>query len=197
VLHSNAVAYALDDPLDPEGTIMSQYAIGSPEIVVSFRGSAVIGTDGRVVAELPAYFEALCRNPMVQLTGIGTYEVYVADKVVGNRFVIGGRPGTEVYWTVTGERKDQLAEVTRLRMPVQKRRTGALAGRSISDANLVGAMPELQRLGLGGRFSFRTAAGRRHYEEMLKRASEAEQRKSARPVHRSSEQIQLTPRPQP
>ena len=174
---------------------MNQFAVGSPEIVVAFRGSAVIGTDGRVVAELPRYFDALCRNPMVQLTGVGTYEVYVADKVVGNRFVIGGKPGTEVYWTVTGERKDQLAEVTRARMPVEKPRTGVLVGRSISDANLAGAMPELQRLGLGGRFSFRTVAGRQRYEDMLKRAGEARQHKSARP-NRPSNQKQPTPRQQ-
>jgi len=197
VLHSNAMAYALDDPLDPVGTIMNQFAVGSPEIVVTFRGTTVIGADGRVVAELPRYFDALCRNPMVQLTGVGTHEVYVADKVAGNRFVIGGKPGTEVYWTVTGERKDQVAEITRIRMPIQKRRTGALVGRSISDANLAGAMPELQRLGLDGRYSFRTAEGRQRYEDMLKRKSEAEQHKSARPVRPSSERKQPTRRPQP
>ncbi|MBN2465418.1 hypothetical protein JXD38_07320, partial [candidate division WOR-3 bacterium] len=196
LLKSNAVVYSLDDPLDPEGTIMNQFGVGSPEIVVTFRGSVVIGTDGRVVAELPSYFDALCRNPMVQLTGVGTHEVYVADKVVGNQFVIGGRPGTEVYWTVTGERKDQIAEVTRLRMPVRERRTGALVGRSISDASLVGSMRQLQRLGQGGRFSFRTAAGRQRYEDMLRRASEAEQRESARSVHRSGELKQPVPRPQ-
>jgi hypothetical protein len=197
VLHSNAMAYALDDPLDPVGTIMNQFAVGSPEIVVTFRGSAMIGAGGRVVAELPPYFDALCRNPMVQLTGVGSADVvYVAEDVTANRFVIGGRPGMKVYWTVTGERKDQVAEITRVRVPVQKRRTGALVGRSISDASLAGALPELQRLGLDGRYSFRTAAGRQRYEEMLKRAGEARQHKSARPVHPSSER-QPTPQPQP
>jgi hypothetical protein len=197
VLKSNSMAYSLDDPLDPDGTIMNQYAVGSPEIVVTFRGSAVIGTDGRVVAELPRYFDALCQNPTVQLTGVGTYEVYVADTVVGNRFAIGGKPGTEVYWTVTGERKDQLAEITRIRMPVEQPRTGALVGRSISAASLAGALPGLQRLGLGGRFSFRTAAGRKRYEDMLKRASKAEQHKSTRPVNPRRERRQPKLRPQP
>lgn len=198
VLHSNAMAYALDDPLDPVGTIMNQFAVGSPEIVVTFRGSAVIGSEGRVVAELPRYFDALCRNPMVQLTGVGSADVvYVAEDVAANRFVIGGRPGMKVYWTVTGERKDQVAEITRVRVPVQKRRTGALVGRSISDANLAGAMPELQRLGLDGRYSFRTAEGRQRYEDMLKRAGEARQHRSVRPVRPSSERKQPTPRLEP
>jgi len=197
VLHSNSMAFALDDPLDPVGTIMNQFAVGSPEIVVTFRGSAVIGPDGRVVAELPSYFDALCRNPMVQLTGVGSADVvYVAEDVTANRFVIGGRPGMRVYWTVTGERKDQVAEITRARMPVQKRRTGALVGRSISDASLAGAMPELQRQGLSGHYSFRTAAGRQRYEDMLKRAGEARQHKSARPVRPSRERKQPAPRPQ-
>jgi hypothetical protein len=198
VLHSNAMAYALDDPLDPVGTIMSQFAVGSPEIVVTFRGSAVIGAEGRVVAELPRYFDALCRNPMVQLTGVGSADVvYVAEDVTANRLVIGGKPGMKVYWTVTGERKDQLAEITRARMPVQRRRTGALVGRSITDASLAGSLPELQRLGLDGRFSFRSAEGKQRYEDMLKRAGAAEQHKSARPVHPGSERKQSTPRPQP
>jgi uncharacterized protein YjbI with pentapeptide repeats len=198
VLHSNSVAFALDDPLDPVGTIMNQFAVGSPEIVVTFRGSAVIGADGRVVSELPSYFDALCRNPMVQLTGVGSADVvYVAEDVVANRFVIGGKPGMKVYWTVTGERKDQVAEITRARMPVQERRTGALVGRSISDASLAGALPELQRLGLDGRYSFRTAEGRQRYEDRLKRAGEARQHKSARPVHPSSERKQPAPQPQP
>jgi hypothetical protein len=198
VIHSNAMAYALDDPLDPVGTIMSQFAVASPEIVVSFRGSAVIGADGRVAAELPRYFDALCQNPMVQLTGVGSADaVYVAEDVTANRFVIGGRPGMKVYWTVTGERKDQVAEITRARIPVQRRRTGALVGRSISDANLAGALPELQRQGLDGRYSFRTAAGRQRYEDMLKRADEARQHKSARPVHPASERKQPAPQPQP
>ncbi len=196
-LHSNAMAYALDDPLDPVGTIMSQFAVGSPEIVVTFRGAAVIGTEGRVVAELPPYFDALCRNPSVQLTGVGNPDVYVAVDVAGNSFSIGGRPGTKVYWTVTGERKDQVAEITRIRTPVQKRRTGALVGRSISDANLVGALPELQRQGMDGRFSFRTAAGRKRYEEVRRRTSEADQHKSARPVNPRSGRKQRAPRSQP
>ncbi len=191
VVHSNAMAYALDDPLDPVGAIMNQFAVGSPEIVVTFRGSALIGTDGRVVAELPRYFDALCRNPMVQLTGVGSADVvYVAEDVTANRFVIGGRPGMKVYWTVTGERKDQVAEITRARMPVQERRTGVLVGRSISDANLAGAMRELQRLGLDGRYSFRTAVGRQRYEDVLKRAGDARQHKSARPLSPSGEQKQ-------
>jgi hypothetical protein len=134
---------------------------------------------------------------MVQLTGVGSSDVYVAVDVAGNSFSIGGRPGTKVYWTVTGERKDQLAEITRLRMPVQERRTGALAGRSISDASLAGSLPELQRLGVDGRFSFRTAAGKQRYEDMLKRKSEAGQHKSRQPVQRRVEPKQLHPPSQP
>jgi hypothetical protein len=133
----------------------------------------------------------------VQLTGVGNPDVYIAVDVAGNSFSIGGRPGTKVYWAVTGERKDQVAEITRIRTPVQKRRTGALVGRSISDANLVGALPELQRLGLGGRFSFRTAAGRRRYEDVLRRTREAEQHKNARPARARNERTRSTPQTQP
>ena len=95
----------------------------------------------------------------------------------GNRFVIGGKPGIKVYWQVTGDRKDQSAEVIRTMMPVEQPKTGALAGRSLDDDFLVGCMQQLEHMGKAGEFSFRTAAGRQRYEDMLKQLREAEQQK--------------------
>jgi hypothetical protein len=127
-----------------------------------------------VAVSLPDYFDALNRNPMVQLTGVGTSDVYVAEKVNGNRFTIGGRPGTEVYWTVTGERRDQSAEIARVLTPVEQARTGDLVGHSLDDDGLAGCWPELLNRGQTGQFSFRTAAGRRQAEEMARMTRDAE-----------------------
>jgi len=152
--------FSFDHPQDPLNRILNQYAVGSAEQILSYRGAAVIGPDGRKAVSLPAYFDALNRNPMVQLTGVGTPEpVYVAEDVGGNRFVIGGKPGTKVYWTVTGERKDQSAEIARILTPVEQAKAGSLVGHSLDDDGLANVIEELEQKGLGGSFRFRTAAG--------------------------------------
>jgi hypothetical protein len=100
----------------------------------------------------------------------------VAEKVQANRFVIGGRPGTEVYWTVTGERKDQNAELARIFTPVEQPKTGDMVGHSLDDDGLAGYMTELEKLGLAGKFAFRTAAGQRQGEDMARMIREADTR---------------------
>ena len=173
-LVANTKSFQIDDPLSPETKLLNHFSIESPELIVCYRGAATIGSYGRVEARLPDYFDALCRNPMVQLTGVGTSDVYVADKVSGSRFVIGRKPGTEVYWTVTAERKDVSADITRALMPVEQEKTGDLRGRSADDSYLMGTMEQLRNMGLGGRFQFRTADGRAKYEATLRRLQEAE-----------------------
>jgi len=157
--------FTIDHPQDPLNRILNQYAVGSSEQILSYRGVAVVGPDGRVAVNLPDYFDALNRNPMVQLTGVGTSDVYVAERVNGNRFTIGGKPGTEVYWTVTGERKDQSAEIARILTPVEQAKTGSLVGHSLDDDGLANVIEELDQKGLGGNFRLRTAAGRQQAAE--------------------------------
>ena len=190
---TGSCVFTSDHPLDPHGKLLNQYAMGSSEMVMFYRGAATIGGAGRVQVHLPDYFDAYTRNPMVQLTGVGTSDVYVAEKVAGNQFVIGGKPGTEVYWTVTGERKDAQAEIARILTPVEQPKTGALRGVMVDDDALVGTMRTLEQMGKAGEFSFRTAAGRQRYENMLKRLREAEQHKSAQPVHPRVERKQAQP----
>jgi hypothetical protein len=93
-------------------------------------------------------------------------DVYVAEDVKGNRFVIGGKPGTKVYWQVTGERQDVSAEAIRRMMPVEQPKTGALAGRMLDDEFLSGCMEQLESEGKATGINFRTAEGRRRYEQM-------------------------------
>jgi hypothetical protein len=156
--------FTIDHPTQPMNKILNHYFVESPEMVLIYRGVAIIGSEGRAEVQLPDYFDALNRNPMVQLTGVGTSDVYVAEKVTGNRFVIGGKPGTEVYWTVTGDRKDLSAEITRLLMPVEQLKDGDLTGHSLDDDFLASTMSQLERMGQAGKFSFRTQAGREKFE---------------------------------
>jgi hypothetical protein len=166
--------FTMDHPADPQSRILNQYAVGSSELLFEFTGTAFLDGSGRATVMLPDYFEAVCRSPRVQLTGVGTSDVYVAEKVSGNRFAIGGKPGTEVYWTVTGERTDQNAELARICTPVEQQKTGELQGHSLDDDGLAGCWPELLNRGQTGQFSFRTAAGRRQAEDMARMTREAE-----------------------
>jgi hypothetical protein len=157
--------FTIDHPLDPMNKILNHYFVESPEMVLIYRGAAHVGANGRAEVHLPGYFDALNQNPMVQLTGVGTAEVvYVAEEVRGNSFVIGAKPGTKVYWTVTAERKDQSAEITKILMPVEQPKDGGLAGRSLDDDFLATTMRQLELMGQAGKFSFRTQRGRARYE---------------------------------
>ncbi len=175
IVATGAKAFAIDHPLDPQGKILNHYCIESPEMVLIYRGSAIIDADGKAEITLPDYFDALNKNPMVQLTGVGSADVFVAQEVTGNSFVIGGKSGTKVYWTVTGERKDQNAEIAKILMPVEQPKTGDLTGCSLDDNYLVGTLNQLKEMGKAAGFSFRTAQGRSNYDNMQKTLQEAKQ----------------------
>jgi hypothetical protein len=168
ILAKASGSFTIDHPLDPENKILNHYFVESPDMSNIYEGEAVLDGSGRAEVTLPVYFDALNRAPRIQLTGVGTSDVYVAEKVKGNRFVIGGKPGTEVYWMVTGNRKDQSAEITKVLMPVEQPKTGGLAGRSLDDEFLVSTMAQLERMGKAGGFKFRHASEQKRYEEMRK-----------------------------
>jgi hypothetical protein len=172
VISKASGTFTIDHPQDPMNKILNHYFVESPEMVLIYRGSAVIGADGKALVQLPNYFDALNQNPMIQLTGIGTYEVFVAEKVKGNQFVIGGKPGTEVYWTVTGDRKDPSAEITRIIMPVEQPKDGELRGRSLDDDFLCATKEQLERMGKAHLFQFRTSFGQQKYENSKRRLLE-------------------------
>jgi hypothetical protein len=164
--------FTIDHPLDPQGLILNHYFIEGPEMLNIYRGSVVLDASGRAAVTLPSYFDALNRNPQVVLTGIGSSDVYLAEEVGGNRFVVGGRPGIKVNWIATGERKDVSAEATRRMMPVEQPKTGGLAGRMLDDDFLVGCMEQLVREGKAEGIDFRTAIGRQRYEDIRRVLSE-------------------------
>jgi len=158
--------FTIDHPLDPDNKILNHYFVESPEMVNVYRGEAFIGPDGRTTVYLPEYFDALNKDPMVQLTGIGSSDVYLAERVKGNQFVIGGKPGIDVYWIVTGARKDQSAEIIADLMPVEQVKTGGLAGHSLDDDFLASTLDQLKSLGRAGGYRFRTAGGQEKYDKM-------------------------------
>jgi hypothetical protein len=175
--HLSKVAgtFTIDHPLDPMNKILNHYFVESPEMINVYRGVAHLDSNGRAEVILPDYFSELNRNPMVQLTGVRTSDIYVLEDVEGNQFAIGGAPGTKVYWTVTGDRKDPSAEITRILVPVEQVKEAELAGRSLDDDFLAVTKAQLERMGQAGQFDFRTAAGRDKYEKSMRAIGSSEQ----------------------
>jgi hypothetical protein len=151
-VHMGNGVFVMDHPVDPDGKILNQFAVGSSQMLVTYCGKAVVAANGLATVELPGYFDALCTSPTIQVSGIGTSDVFIAEEVTGNRFMVGGKPGTKFFWTVSGEREDQNAQLTRILTPVEQQKTGKMVGHSVDDDGLVGNMARLEELGLGGRF---------------------------------------------
>jgi hypothetical protein len=177
ILSKASGTFSIDHPLDPQNKILNHYFVESPEMVLIYRGITKVGTNGRAVIHLPDYFDALNKNPMVQLTAVGTPETpYLVENVKDNQFIIAGKPGSEVHWLVTGERKDPSAEATKILMPVEQPKTGDLAGRSLDDNFLYSTMAQLETMGFGDKFAFRSPDAKKRYEDYKQRISDAKKR---------------------
>jgi hypothetical protein len=114
-------SFKIDHPLDPANKYLYHSFVESPDMMNIYNGNVTLDDDGEAVVQLPAWFEALNRDFRYQLTAIGAPgpNLYVAEKISGNRFKIaGGTDGMEVSWQVTGVRKDAYAE--RHRIPVEE-----------------------------------------------------------------------------
>jgi len=166
ILSQTGGAITIDHPLDPCGKILNHYSIGGPEMRNIYEGSVILDSSGKAEVRLPDYFSALNRNPHIQLTGVGSYEVYVIEDITDNRFVIAGRPGTKVYWLVTGERQDISAELIRQLMPVEQHKTGSLTGRVLNDEFLAGCREQLKREGKTQKTDFCTAGDAQRCEQL-------------------------------
>jgi hypothetical protein len=104
--------FKIDHPLDPANKYLFHASVESSEMKNIYDGTVVLDGSGQAVVELPDWFEALNGSFRYQLTAIGAPSpgLYIAQKIVGNRFTIaGGAPGVEVSWQVTGVRQDRFA----------------------------------------------------------------------------------------
>jgi len=165
---TGTLCFSLDHPKDPMNKILNQYAVGSDEAMLMYTGTAVIDANGHAAVSLPDYFSDISQNPRIQLTGVGGPDiVYVAKDITGNSFVIGGKSGMKVYWTVTAERKDVQARIAYAKTPVVQEKTGDLRGHSLDDDALIGIYDGLQK-DHPGEFSFKTEEGRQANEQIKK-----------------------------
>jgi hypothetical protein len=160
--------FAMDHPDDPMNKILNQYGVSSDEVQSQYSGSVILDVNGRAIVNLPDYFGDINRDPRIQLTGVGSPDVvYVAEKIKNNQFVVGGKPGMEVYWEVTAERTDIHAEIARIQTPVVQEKKGELRGHSIDDDAMIGIYDGIKQKN-PQLFKFKTEEGRSVHEQSKK-----------------------------
>jgi len=124
-LSKAAGSFKIDHPLDPENKYLSHSFVESPDMMNIYNGIAILDYNGEAIVEMPAWFEALNTDFRYQLTAVGAPGpyLYIAEKIAGNRFKIGGgQPGMEVSWQVTGIRQDAYANANRIKVEEDKPR---------------------------------------------------------------------------
>ncbi|HEX7319309.1 MAG TPA: hypothetical protein VF399_02990 [bacterium] len=156
ILSKAGGTFTIDHPLDPDTKILNHYFVESPDMTTMYRGTAVLDQNGQAEIFLPVYFDILNRRPLIQISASGAGDAYILEKVSGNRFMIGGTPGAEVSWIVTGQRRDPTAEITRVMMPVEQVKEGDLAGHYLDDDLLRATRSKLIKMGVVDRFKYRS-----------------------------------------
>ncbi len=116
-LSKGSGSFVIDHPLDPKNKLLYHSFVESPDALNMYTGSATLDERGETVIELPRYFLALNRGFTYQATAIGNpmpdlalkrgvkkkyFGLFGAPTVV----FMGGTPGGEISWMVTGIRKD-------------------------------------------------------------------------------------------
>ncbi|MES2775005.1 MAG: hypothetical protein V4722_12515 [Bacteroidota bacterium] len=100
--------FTIDHPLDPANKMLHHFAIESNEVLNSYSGTTTTGTNGKVIVNLPDYFEAINKDFRYQLTVIGSFaQAIISKKISSNQFEIAtSLPGIEVSWEVKAVRND-------------------------------------------------------------------------------------------
>jgi hypothetical protein len=114
--------FKIDHPLDPENKYLYHSFVESPDMMNIYNGNCTTDQQGRVVIQLPDYFEALNKDFRYQLTCIGQpAQIWISEKIQSNQFTIqSDKPEVEISWQVTGIRNDAYANAHRVVAEVEK-----------------------------------------------------------------------------
>ena len=102
-------SFQIDHPLSPETHYLNHFCTEAPEPLNAYSGVVTLDSHGEAWVQLPAYFDAINRDPRYTLTAIGAPmpNLHVAVEIQDNRFKIaGGVPGKKVSWRVEAVRND-------------------------------------------------------------------------------------------
>ena len=116
-------SFKIDHPLDPQNKYLVHSFVESPDMMNVYNGNATTDASGKVVVNLPAYFEAENVDFKYQLTVIGQFaQAIIGEEIHNNQFVImTDKPNVKVSWQVTGVRNDKWAQSNRIVPEVEKK----------------------------------------------------------------------------
>jgi hypothetical protein len=120
--------FKIDHPLFPKDKILRHNVIESSERKNIYTGTATIDKNGEITIKFPDYFQTLNKEFRYQLTATSRTKVplYLKQEMANNTLIIGGEPGTQVSWQVTGVRHDTYAKEHPLRIEELKTQPGYL-----------------------------------------------------------------------
>ncbi|MDW8052840.1 MAG: hypothetical protein RMJ83_10235 [Armatimonadota bacterium] len=118
-------SFMIDHPLDPENYYLLHFCSEAPEPLNIYRGNVVTDAQGYAVIQLPAYYEAINRDPSYHLTVVDNSDDFVLVKVVreiqNNQFVIRtSKPFVKVSWEVKAIRNDPYIRLVGFQAEVPK-----------------------------------------------------------------------------
>lgn len=105
-------SFVIDHPLDPENRYLKHYSAEGDQPRNVYQGTVVTGRDGYAWVTLPAYYESINRDGLVQLTVVDSSADFVMAKVSqdvknGKFQIRSSRPVTRVNWRVEAVRNDR------------------------------------------------------------------------------------------
>lgn len=120
-LYKSAGSFMIDHPMDPENKYLIHSFVESDEMTNIYNGEVTLDTNGEAEVTLPHWFDSLNHKCTIQLTPVGNHNPKVMGKVTDGKFKIGwGEANGEVYWQVTGVRKDAFALANPMLVEVDK-----------------------------------------------------------------------------
>ncbi len=115
-------AFTIDHPLDPANKVLRHYCLEGPEVWNVYAGNAQL-MNGQAVVELPEYYSALnlAGSEVYGLTAVGgRSELWIAQEVKENAFMIAGDADVKVSWEIKVRRNDAACREDLKRRPVEQ-----------------------------------------------------------------------------
>lgn len=115
-------AFTIDHPVDPVNKVLRHFCMEGPQVWNVYAGNAKL-RNGRAFVYLPDYYTKLNKvgSEVYQLTAVGDFaNLYVAEKVNDNLFLIKGDKDVEVSWNIKVLRGDKACKEDLEKRPIEQ-----------------------------------------------------------------------------
>lgn len=115
-------AFTIDHPVDPVNKVLRHFCMEGPQVWNVYAGNAKL-RNGRAIVYLPDYYTKLNKvgSEVYQLTAVGDFaNLFVAEKVSDNLFLIKGDKNVEVSWNIKVLRGDKACEEDLEKRPIEQ-----------------------------------------------------------------------------